>query len=52
MKIMKKTSCDYQMPTVIVMEAALEGVLCQSQQTETGFGDSTIENMGREEFEW
>ena len=51
MKIMKKSSCDYQMPTVVIMETALEGVLCLSEQS--GFFDgSAVENVGREEFEW
>lgn len=49
MKIMNKTFCDYQMPTVVIMEAALEGVLCLSEQS---FEGSAVENVGREEFEW
>lgn len=52
MKIMNKTFCDYQKPTAVVMDVALEGVLCLSQPEETGFVDSTMENLGREEFEW
>ena len=48
MKIMKKSSCDYQVPTVVVMETVLEGVLCLGKLD----SNSTMEGVDREEFEW
>ena len=51
MKILKCLSHDYQSPTASVMEISSQGVLCQSPGLK-GFDDSTMENVGREEFIW
>ena len=52
MNIIKCLSHDYQSPTAVVQELAPEGVLCQSQQTPTGFDESIMENVDRDVFEW
>ena len=43
-------SLDYQSPTAVVLEISSDGVLCQSK--EPMFGDSTIEDVDRDVFEW
>lgn len=50
MNILKCLSHDYQSPTASVVEISSQGVLCQS--TSLNFDDSTMENVGREEFIW
>ena len=52
MNIQKCLSHDYQSPTAVVLKISAEGVLCQSPDVSTGFDGSTMENIGREEFEW
>ena len=51
MSILKCLSHDYQSPTASVMEISSQGVLCQSPGLRD-FGDSTMENVDREEFNW
>lgn len=50
MNILKCLSHDYQSPTASVVEISSQGVLCQSPSL--NFDDSTMENVGREEFIW
>lgn len=52
MNILKCLSHDYQSPTATVSELYPCGVLCQSQDIETGFNPSTMENVDRDVFEW
>lgn len=52
MNMLKFLLHDYQSPTAVVLEISLDGVLCQSQTPMFGFGDSTMENVDREGFEW
>lgn len=50
MNIKKCLYHDYQSPTAVVLEISSDGVLCQSK--EPMFGDSTIEDLDRDVFEW
>ena len=52
MNIQKCLYHDYQSPTAVVLEISSDGVLCQSQQIESAFDGSTMENVDREVFEW
>ena len=52
MNMQKILSRNYQSPAVVVLEISLDGVLCQSQQIESAFRGSTMENVDREVFEW
>lgn len=52
MNITKCLSHDYQSPTTVVEKISIEGVLCQSLQTQIGFNESTMENVDRDVFEW